>query len=274
MRSLTNALTPVLVHQLERATKRKRTGRLASLTPECAAEGHLLRTHALLNLFDCHGTSHSASPPANSYADLIAEGPRRTLRERRKPTAVDATPPTSRTLGGKPKAKSATSTPVHAAQPPKAPATEGRPTGAIPSVPAIPDRMFADVLEASMQKMSLDMGDEHPTPKTPNPSTPAHAHALDHAVDSAPVYPSAAPRLQDLLNPQSPSPAPHVGGVERNMRESSEASGASSLECASAQIPYSLTSVTEGRSQPVLEQNERKVFLKFSLPKAEEEDLS
>jgi hypothetical protein len=259
-------------------TKRKRTGRLAPPIPECAAESHLLRTHALLDHFDCHGTSRSTGPHANSYIDLVAEAPRRTLRERKKPLAPDTTPPTLRTLGGKPKAKSTSSTPVHVVQPPKVPATEGRPTETdiqrIPPIPAIPDRgIFADALEASMQKMSLERGVEQQTPKTTLPSTPVHAYV--HAVASGPIRPSAVPRLQDLLNPQSPSPASQGPVVESDLRDSSHASTASSPDDASLRINSGMAdspSPAMQHQQVVLERNDQKIFLKFSLPKTGEEE--
>ncbi|WVF67950.1 hypothetical protein IAT40_002712 [Kwoniella sp. CBS 6097] len=93
-----------LVH-LEKATKKRRTGKLAPFPNELSSQSHLQRTHTLLGHFEGTGNPESAAPSVASTPQTATVS-RMTLRDRRKPdetASADITPPARKPAQGRSK---------------------------------------------------------------------------------------------------------------------------------------------------------------------------
>ncbi|WVQ63278.1 uncharacterized protein L199_001429 [Kwoniella botswanensis] len=78
---------------IEKATKKRRTGRLAPFPSEFSSQPHLQRTHTLLGHFECVGTGVISVPPSVTSTPQPSTA-RMTLRDRRKPEDI-ALPPSA-----------------------------------------------------------------------------------------------------------------------------------------------------------------------------------
>ncbi|WWC92245.1 uncharacterized protein L201_007199 [Kwoniella dendrophila CBS 6074] len=95
---------------IEKATKKRRNGKLAPFPTEFSSQQHLKRTHALLNHFENTGTSnsHAGIESTTTSVQNTPQPPtaRMTLRDRRKPedialpVSTDITPPARRAIRG------------------------------------------------------------------------------------------------------------------------------------------------------------------------------
>ncbi|WVR08580.1 hypothetical protein IAU60_005635 [Kwoniella sp. DSM 27419] len=101
---------------IEKATKKRRTGKLAPVPSDLTSHSYLHRTHALLGMFEGTPTAESAPP---SVASTPQTATRMTLRDRRKvedPAAgigsADATPPARRAARGRTTGGSTNATPT------------------------------------------------------------------------------------------------------------------------------------------------------------------
>nr|XP_019051123.1 histone deacetylase HOS3 [Kwoniella bestiolae CBS 10118]OCF30053.1 histone deacetylase HOS3 [Kwoniella bestiolae CBS 10118] len=90
----------------EKATKKRRTGKLAPFPSELSSQPHLQRTHILLGHFECVGTASESVPPSVNNTPL-PPAVRMTLRDRKRPEDIalpqstDITPPARRAIRGR-----------------------------------------------------------------------------------------------------------------------------------------------------------------------------
>ncbi|OCF78604.1 histone deacetylase HOS3 [Kwoniella mangroviensis CBS 8886] len=79
---------------IEKATKKRRTGRLAPFPSDLSSQPHLQRTHTLLGHFECVGTGGVESVPPSVTSTPQPPTARMTLRDRRRPEDI-ALPPSA-----------------------------------------------------------------------------------------------------------------------------------------------------------------------------------
>ncbi|KAK8850477.1 hypothetical protein IAR55_004395 [Kwoniella newhampshirensis] len=90
---------------IEKATKKKRTGKLQPFPSDLSSHSHLLRTHALLGHFESIGVPEAAAPSVTSTPQTVAA--RMTLRDRSRkvddsaPASTESTPAIRRPARGR-----------------------------------------------------------------------------------------------------------------------------------------------------------------------------
>lgn len=192
-------------NQFEKASKKKRTGRIAPLASEFSGVPHLVRTHALLGHFETFGVSADAIPasvtstPQHAGALGSGSGGRMTLRERRKGNGYpygndeEVTPPptASRRGRGTPRGKAtAPSTPL------------ARQTVQQSKMSSPINANADDMSTPTPHDVRLNVKAPLPTTPTVDPPTPIPEKPLPHP----PATASAAKTLQDDVSKEPKQP--------------------------------------------------------------------
>ncbi|WWD20659.1 hypothetical protein CI109_105135 [Kwoniella shandongensis] len=161
---------------IEKATKKKRTGKLQPFPSDLSSQPHLLRTHALLGHFEGAGAPESTAPSVASTP--IAGMGRMTLRDRSRkvddsaPTSTESTPTVRRPARGRggggtgvttPSSRSKIVEPTTITTPTAGSrATKAPPPAAKNTLKAEEIRLPQSELEGSLSKMAEDSEKQDP----------------------------------------------------------------------------------------------------------------
>ncbi|OCF31780.1 histone deacetylase HOS3 [Kwoniella heveanensis BCC8398] len=149
---------------LEKATKKRRTGKLAPFPNELSSHPHLQRTHTLLGHFEGTGSVESAAPSVASTPQP-ATASRMTLRDRRKPDetpSADITPPARRTAQSRSKLSNNSTTPINTSSPTRVIASTSHNTPTQPTGRPAPEVKTTTPSARMLSKLKLENEDIPP----------------------------------------------------------------------------------------------------------------